>query len=414
MTKDYSDSQYKRESAKTLPQFEVRSFWAPYIPWFVYGCVLGLVLFGLYTWLVPKDETVALSHSSSALQPLRANGSDENLGQVTETTAAAGSAQGIAQSSHTQTQIQARTQAQAQQAEGQSQAQAQAQSQNSAPTQTQVAQSQTAESESTTSEHPTFDFYTVLPEGEGSKLSPDHANPPAPAAQSAQTTTQTESPTNVAAQSSAPAATTTTPNATASNTVAKQNAQAPSPESVTARATDTAQNSAAASSSAAATAAPIVPNTKSAAPVSTANAANTAKSANTLSASALVRKNQQASSSNNAAVSAANIAKTRKQGRDVSAAAQQQSPTNSATPLAAAGKKVMLQIASFRSFKDADELRADLLLEGFAPKIRHIEDDEHMQTLHRVLLGPYDQADARKQCQSVRTLGYDCLIVTRF
>lgn len=395
MAQRQTTSRYQRESDETLSQFEIRSFWSPYVPWFIYGCVIGLVLFAAYLWLAPKDNSLELVATESSIQPLNTRNSDDQLGQVTSNAGTQSGNKTTTASSYPANAI----------TPSQNSEQNTIQQQNVAANQTATADAtaatatHTTATETATEGHPTFDFYTVLPEGEGGKLNQEH-----------ETAQRTPAASAVAAQT-APTATNTTTNTTAIPTV-------PTTKSATATATasnaQTQQPTATTTQNALAIAAASSRDNppRVVAPIASTNAANTTP--------ATQRKNQIAATMNktNNANSARKLMESAAATTAIKAnTAKAQPPQSSTLPelsAAEANKKVMLQIASFRSYKDAEELRAELLLQGFTAKIHRIEDQQSQQTLNRVLLGPYTQADGRKLCKNVRDLGFDCLVVTRF
>ena len=63
-------------------------------------------------------------------------------------------------------------------------------------------------------------------------------------------------------------------------------------------------------------------------------------------------------------------------------------------------KKYLLQAGSFRSYKDAEHLRAKLLLEGLSPRVEKVNVGSG-ETWHRVQLGPLSDADSLKKARSV-------------
>lgn len=74
----------------------------------------------------------------------------------------------------------------------------------------------------------------------------------------------------------------------------------------------------------------------------------------------------------------------------------QKSATIAATP----PKKYLLQAGSFRSSKDAERLRVQLLLEGLAPNIEKVRIGGG-ETWHRVQLGPFTDRSSLQNAQKV-------------
>ncbi len=63
-------------------------------------------------------------------------------------------------------------------------------------------------------------------------------------------------------------------------------------------------------------------------------------------------------------------------------------------------KKYLLQAGSFRSSKDAERLRAQLLLEGLTPKVERVNVGGG-ETWHRVQLGPFTDRASLQSAQKV-------------
>ncbi len=63
-------------------------------------------------------------------------------------------------------------------------------------------------------------------------------------------------------------------------------------------------------------------------------------------------------------------------------------------------KKYLLQAGSFRSSKDAERLRAQLLLEGLTPKVEKVSVGGG-ETWHRVQLGPFTDRSSLQNAQKV-------------
>ncbi len=84
-------------------------------------------------------------------------------------------------------------------------------------------------------------------------------------------------------------------------------------------------------------------------------------------------------------------AKTQPQKKDQKAAV----PATSTKP-----KKYLLQAGSFRSSKDAERLRAQLLLEGLTPKVERVNVGGG-ETWHRVQLGPFTDRISLQNAQKV-------------
>lgn len=84
-------------------------------------------------------------------------------------------------------------------------------------------------------------------------------------------------------------------------------------------------------------------------------------------------------------------------------------PKNTA-PISAA-RQYLLQAGSFRSFKDAERLRAKLLLEGYAPKVEKVTVGGG-ETWHRVQLGPFsDRATIDSVQQALAEQNVDTLLL---
>ena len=79
------------------------------------------------------------------------------------------------------------------------------------------------------------------------------------------------------------------------------------------------------------------------------------------------------------------------------------------TPVAKAGIYV-LQAGSFRSFEDADRMKARLALQGFSSQIQKVTIDE--KRWHRVRLGPYTDLDQLQQTRrQLREADVDVLVL---
>ena len=86
------------------------------------------------------------------------------------------------------------------------------------------------------------------------------------------------------------------------------------------------------------------------------------------------------------------------------------SPVPSTAP-ASEGRQYLLQAGSFRSFKDAERLRAKLLLEGHMPKVEKVTVGSG-ETWHRVQLGPFsDRATIDNVQQELAGQNVDTLLL---
>jgi len=84
----------------------------------------------------------------------------------------------------------------------------------------------------------------------------------------------------------------------------------------------------------------------------------------------------------------------------------QKSPVPASTP-----RQYLLQAGSFRSFKDAERLRARLLLEGYMPKVEKVTVGSG-ETWHRVQLGPFsDRATIESLQQVLASQNVDTLLL---
>lgn len=63
-------------------------------------------------------------------------------------------------------------------------------------------------------------------------------------------------------------------------------------------------------------------------------------------------------------------------------------------------KTYLLQAGSFRSYGDADRLRAKLILEGLSAKINSVNDKQGRKW-HRVLVGPFQSRSKLNQAQDI-------------
>lgn len=71
----------------------------------------------------------------------------------------------------------------------------------------------------------------------------------------------------------------------------------------------------------------------------------------------------------------------------------------------------LVQVASFPQFKDADHLKAELILTGFNVQIKPFEKDK--KTWYRVMLGPYNnQADAKNTQQKLQLQKIKSFLIT--
>ncbi len=94
--------------------------------------------------------------------------------------------------------------------------------------------------------------------------------------------------------------------------------------------------------------------------------------------------------------------------------AQEPAPAASPVPSSARpveGRQYLLQAGSFRSFKDAERLRAKLLLEGHMPKVEKVTVGSG-ETWHRVQLGPFsDRATIDNVQQELAAQNVDTLLL---
>ncbi|WP_422446441.1 MULTISPECIES: SPOR domain-containing protein [unclassified Endozoicomonas] len=78
---------------------------------------------------------------------------------------------------------------------------------------------------------------------------------------------------------------------------------------------------------------------------------------------------------------------------------------------AASAKKYLLQAGSFRSDKDAERLRVQLLLEGLSPKVEKVSVGTG-ETWHRVQLGPFaDRASLHNAQEVLASKNIDSLLL---
>lgn len=76
-----------------------------------------------------------------------------------------------------------------------------------------------------------------------------------------------------------------------------------------------------------------------------------------------------------------------------------------------ANKQYLLQAGSFRSFKDAERMRAKLLLDGYMPKVEKVTVGRG-ETWHRVQLGPFsDRATIESMQQALASQNVDTLLL---
>lgn len=72
-------------------------------------------------------------------------------------------------------------------------------------------------------------------------------------------------------------------------------------------------------------------------------------------------------------------------------------------------KHYQLQVGSFQRYKEADQLKATLLLEGFNVSIKSYQVES--TTWYRVMVGPYQKLEQAKQNQlALEEANYDCLL----
>lgn len=271
MAQDYAEQHFEFDTPGASPHREVKPFWRSYLSWFFYGCVIGLVIFTLFFWV--KSDKSTRQPNTPYLQ----------------------------------------------------QAKARLQSPRSASTPAVKAQSAPHTSVTMASTQPTFDFYTLLPEGEDGLQSSVNL-------QAAADDLMAE----LAAESMAEV-----DEVTMSSKVAEVASQSHSAKSV-----------------------------------------NAAEHTNTASA----RK---------------------------AAPPQPPAAVYSQITHPAAAVKYTSQVASFKLYQDADELRATLLLNGFNAKIE-MATDRYQQAWHRVVLGPFnDKSMALRYCQRVQEHGHDCLVLKK-
>ena len=86
-------------------------------------------------------------------------------------------------------------------------------------------------------------------------------------------------------------------------------------------------------------------------------------------------------------------------------------PGQKSTAPISEGRQYLLQAGSFRSFKDAERLRAKLLLEGHMPKVEKVTVGRG-ETWHRVQLGPFsDRATIDNVQQELASQNVDTLLL---
>lgn len=79
-----------------------------------------------------------------------------------------------------------------------------------------------------------------------------------------------------------------------------------------------------------------------------------------------------------------------------------------AAPAAVNNTLYHVQVGAFRNPKDAERLRAQLLLEGYSPTVT--EGMAAGKMWHRVKLGPYPYQEAQRQKDKLQTIGFDSLL----
>lgn len=73
------------------------------------------------------------------------------------------------------------------------------------------------------------------------------------------------------------------------------------------------------------------------------------------------------------------------------------------------GGSFMLQAGSFRHFKDADQRRAKLILQGYQARVQSVEMDSG-ESWHRVMVGPFKNMDTMHDAQDkLASAGIDTL-----
>ena len=98
-------------------------------------------------------------------------------------------------------------------------------------------------------------------------------------------------------------------------------------------------------------------------------------------------------------------------GEAVTGAPAVKNPQQKSTASPGIPKQYLLQAGSFRSFKDAERLRARLLLEGYMPKVEKVTVGSG-ETWHRVQLGPFsDRATIENMQQVLASQNVDTLLL---
>lgn len=107
----------------------------------------------------------------------------------------------------------------------------------------------------------------------------------------------------------------------------------------------------------------------------------------------------------------ASLENTQTENSAIQTAAIEKTPTeNTPTQAVAEEKHYMVQIASVRSYQDADKLKAQLSLMGFAVTIQKINSGDII--LNRVVIGPYDTlAAAQEQQKRLRENAITSIVV---
>lgn len=89
-------------------------------------------------------------------------------------------------------------------------------------------------------------------------------------------------------------------------------------------------------------------------------------------------------------------------------------PATNATPIPAAGKKWIIQVASFANVADADRVRAQLILNGLPETNIESVEVAGRGTYHRVMVGPYDHRPTLNKAQDILAeLNYQPLVKTQ-
>lgn len=89
--------------------------------------------------------------------------------------------------------------------------------------------------------------------------------------------------------------------------------------------------------------------------------------------------------------------------------APQPAAVSQAARPAGAGPAYLLQVGSYRSSSEADQVRARLARAGIAAQVQHIMDGS--RTLNRVRIGPLSDAELAKVREQLRTVNIHALVI---